>query len=107
MDQGIMTLITVGIVLALAAFVLWLLYTVIWRAVRRGMLEFADSRIAQVRQARSMEPAEAVAPVAPVKPMPVMRPMPAVGHHHRLVPLHLPRRVAAEVVPDYPPSDWF
>jgi hypothetical protein len=44
MDQGIMTLITVGIVLGAAAFVLWLLYTVIWHGVRRGMQEF---RLAQ------------------------------------------------------------
>ena len=40
MDQGIMTLITVGIVLGAAAAALWVLYTVIWRAVRRGMREY-------------------------------------------------------------------
>ena len=40
-----MTLITVAIVLAAAAGVLWLLYTIIWRGVRRGMLEFSRARL--------------------------------------------------------------
>lgn len=38
-----MTLITIAIVLGAAAFVLWLLYTVIWRAVRRGLREYHGS----------------------------------------------------------------
>lgn len=95
MDQGIMTLITVGLVLAAAAFVLWLLYTVIWRAVRRGMMEFADARLARVASA---EPEVKVAPVAPT---------PTAARPHRHVQLRLPHRVPAETVPDYPPSDWF
>ena len=93
MDQGIMTLITVGLVLAAAAFVLWLLYTIIWRAVRRGMMEFANARLARVASA---EPEEA--PVAPT---------PIVARSHRHVQLRLPHRVPAEAVPDYPPSEWF
>ncbi|MEO6532416.1 MAG: hypothetical protein ABIO06_02460 [Pseudolysinimonas sp.] len=40
MDQGILTLVTAAIVLAAAAFVTWVLYTVIWRAVRRGLHEY-------------------------------------------------------------------
>ena len=44
MDQGIMTLITVAIVLAGAGGLLWVLYTIIWRGVRRGMLEFSRAR---------------------------------------------------------------
>ncbi|HEY4225236.1 MAG TPA: hypothetical protein VGM70_05435 [Pseudolysinimonas sp.] len=40
MNQGILTLITVAMVVAAAAFALWLLYTVIWRAVRRGLREY-------------------------------------------------------------------
>ena len=86
MDQGIMTLITVGIVLAGVAFVLWLLYTVIWRGVRRGLQEFQYSRLT---------------------PVSVALPAPAVAHHHRHFPVHLPRHVPADVVPDYPPSEWF
>ncbi|MEO6116578.1 MAG: hypothetical protein ABIP33_09360 [Pseudolysinimonas sp.] len=39
MNQGMMTLITVAIVLGVAALVLWMLYTVTWRAVRRGLHE--------------------------------------------------------------------
>jgi hypothetical protein len=87
MDQGIMTLITVGVVLGSAAFVLWLLYTVIWHGVRRGMQEFASARLSA---ARAMD----VAPAATVRPVPH-------DHHH-----HLLRRVPADVVPDYLPSDW-
>jgi cytochrome b subunit of formate dehydrogenase len=78
MDQGIMTLITVGVVLGIAGFVLWLLYTVIWRAVRRGMREF---ELAQ--------PSAAVPAVA------------GMARHH------LRHRVPADAVPDYPPSEWF
>jgi len=95
MDQGIMTLITVGLVLAAAAFVLWLLYTIIWRAVRRGMMEFAEARFARVAQAA---PEAQVAPVAPTQ---------AVARSHRHVQLRMPHRVPAEAVPDYPPSEWF
>ncbi len=40
MDQGIMTLITVGIIAICAALVMYALYSVIWRAVRRGLREF-------------------------------------------------------------------
>jgi len=87
MDQGIMTLITVGVVLGLAAVVLWLLYTVIWHGVRRGMQEYAYARLSAV-QAMDAAPAETVRPVAH-------------DHHH-----HLLRRVPADVVPDYLPSDW-
>ena len=58
MDQGIMTLITVGVVLGLAAFVLWLLYTVIWHGVRRGMQEFAYARLSA---AQAMDAAPRVA----------------------------------------------
>ena len=71
-----MTLITVAIVLAAAGGVLWLLYTIIWRGVRRGMLEFSRARLAPI------EPAE-----------------PAATRHHA-------RRVPAGAVPDYPPRDW-
>ena len=39
-----MTLITVAIVLAGAAGLLWVLYTIIWRGVRRGLLEFSHAR---------------------------------------------------------------
>ena len=46
MDQGILTLITVAIVLGAAGGVLWLLYTIIWHGVRRGMLEFSHSQLA-------------------------------------------------------------
>jgi hypothetical protein len=90
MDQGIMTLITVGLVLAAAVFVLWLLYTVIWRGVRRGLREFQYSRLTPVSAAAatSVQTAE-------------------VAHPHRRFPLHPPQRVPAEVVPDYPPSEWF
>ena len=35
-----MTLITVAIVLAAAAAALWVLYTVIWHGVRRGLHEY-------------------------------------------------------------------
>jgi hypothetical protein len=89
MDQGIMTLITVGVVLGLAAFVLWLLYTVIWHGVRRGMQEYAYARLAAA-QAMDAAPAGAVA-----------APTVAHDHHH-----HLLRRVPADLVPDYLPSDW-
>ena len=41
-----MTLITVAIVLGAAGGVLWLLYTIIWHGVRRGMLEFSQSQLA-------------------------------------------------------------
>lgn len=78
MDQGIMTLITVGIILAAAAGVLWLLYTVIWHGVRRGMLEFSHVQLA---------------PSAPS----------AAWHHARRVPAG---RVPAGGVPDYPPREW-
>lgn len=83
-----MTLITVGVVVGAAAFVLWLLYTVIWRAVRRGMQEFEFTR-----------PAAASPALAGVSG--------AVGEtrvaHHRLQRL---QPVPDDVVPDYPPSDW-
>jgi hypothetical protein len=92
MDQGIMTLITVGVVLGLAAFVLWLLYTVIWHGVRRGMQEFAYARVAA---AQAMDAAPAAAASTPTAPA-------AVHEHHH----HLLRRVPADVVPDYLPSDW-
>ena len=93
MDQGIMTLITVGVVLGLAAFVLWLLYTVIWHGVRRGMQEFAYARLTA---AQAMDAAPAM-PTAPA----VSTPAVVHDHHH-----HLLRRVPADVVPDYLPSDW-
>jgi hypothetical protein len=91
-DQGIMTLITVGLVLGAAAFTLWLLYTVIWRAVRRGMQEFANAR--WERDAEEKQEA------------------PAVAHPHRHVHLPVRRRVPDDtdetlVVPDYPPNEWF
>ena len=44
MDQGILTMVTVGVILVIVALALWLLYTVIWRAVRRGMQEFDVTR---------------------------------------------------------------
>ena len=71
-----MTLITVAIVLAVAAGVLWLLYTIIWRGVRRGMLEFSRARLA---------PSGLAAPD---------------------VAWHDAPRVPAGGVPDYPPRDW-
>ncbi len=96
MDQGIMTLITVGVVLAAAVFMMWLLYTVIWRAVRRGMQEF---EYAQWEQDQERESESAV-------------PDPSVAHHHRHLQLPVRHRVPADVdpvdvVPDYPPSEWF
>ena len=39
-DQGIMTLVTVAIIAICAALALYILYSVIWRAVRRGLREF-------------------------------------------------------------------
>jgi type VI protein secretion system component VasK len=93
-DQGIMTLITVGLVLAAAVFTMWLLYSVIWRAVRRGMQEFAIARWEREEQHEREPEAQAV----------------AVHHRH----LHMPvrRRVPddtdpSDVVPDFPPSEWF
>ncbi len=91
MDQGIMTLITVGVVLGLAAFVLWLLYTVIWHGVRRGMQEYAYARLSAAQAMDAAPPVAASLPPAP----------PVVHDHH-----HLLRRVPADVVPDYLPSDW-
>ena len=73
-----MTLITVGIILAAAGGMLWLLYTVIWHGVRRGMLEFSHSQLA---------------PSAPA----------AAWHHARRVPAG---GVPAGGVPDYPPREW-
>ena len=39
-DQGVMTLVAVAIVAICAALALFILYSVIWRAVRRGLREF-------------------------------------------------------------------
>lgn len=39
-DQGIMTLVTVAIIAICAALALYVLYSVIWRAVRRGLREY-------------------------------------------------------------------
>lgn len=39
-DQGIMTLVTVAIIALCAVIALYVLYSVIWRAVRRGLREF-------------------------------------------------------------------
>lgn len=91
-----MTLITVGLVVAAAVFTMWLLYTVIWRAVRRGMQEFEAARWErdeQLDQERESEPSD-------------------VSSHHRLLHLPVRRRVPddsdpADIVPDYPPSEWF
>jgi hypothetical protein len=77
-DQGIMTLVTVAVIAICAAIALYVLYSVIWRAVRRGLTEFHHP-----------------APVSPLQ----------VALH---APLHGPRlvkRVHARV-PNYPPSDW-
>lgn len=49
MDQGILTMVTVGVILVIVALALWLLYTVIWRAVRRGMQEFDGAQLAAAR----------------------------------------------------------
>lgn len=54
MDQGIITLMTVGIVITAAIAALWILYTVIWRGVRRGMNEFERT---QARTAHFLRPA--------------------------------------------------
>jgi hypothetical protein len=89
MDQGILTLATVAVTAVVAALVLWVLYTVTWRAVRRGMREF---EFAHVATASVRATASAPGPMAP--------------EHHRFQ-LHLPRRVPADVAPDYPPSEWF
>jgi hypothetical protein len=40
MDQGIMTLVTVATIAICAALALYIVYSVIWRAVRRGLREF-------------------------------------------------------------------
>lgn len=50
MDQGIMTLVTVGIIAACAILVLYALYSVIWRAVRRGLREFHQPATTHVEQ---------------------------------------------------------
>jgi len=89
MDQGIMTLITVGLVLVAAVFAMWLLYTVIWRAVRRGMQEYQYSQWDTDEVLESSAAAHEGA------------------HHRRHLQLHLPHRVPADVVPDYPPDEWF
>jgi hypothetical protein len=90
MDQGIMTLITAGLVLAGAACSVWVLYTVIWRAVRRGMQEY---------DAAAWDPEDV--PAEPVH-------APAAEHHARHLRVRLPHRVPADdVVPDYPPEEWF
>lgn len=89
MDQGIMTLVTVGLVVAGAVFTMWLLYTVIWRAVRRGMQEYER---AQWDSEDVPEPAVTA---------------PASAHHRLHLPVRLPHWVPADVVPDYPPDDWF
>ena len=44
-DQGLMTLVTIAIFAGCAVFVLYVLYSVVWRAVRRGLREYdADLR---------------------------------------------------------------
>jgi hypothetical protein len=98
-DQGIMTLITVGLILAAAAFTMWLLYTVIWRAVRRGLQEFEVARWEREEQEQQQEQELE---------------QPGAAPSHRLPHLHLPVRHRvpndvdeALVVPDYPPSEWF
>jgi len=40
MDQGIMTLVTVAVIAICATLALYILYSVIWRGVRRGLREF-------------------------------------------------------------------
>jgi hypothetical protein len=80
MDQGMMTLVTIGIIAICAAIALYIIYSVIWRAVRRGLVEFNAT----------------LAP-APVKP----HPEPQV----RSMRLHLPHRTSIKV-PNYLPSDW-
>jgi len=88
MDQGIMTLITAGLVLAGIVFFIWVLYTVIWRAVRRGMQEY---------DAAQWDPEDA----------PVDAPAPA-AHQPRHLEVRLRHRVPSDdVVPDYPPEEWF
>lgn len=77
-DQGIMTLVAVGVIAICVALALFVLYTVIWHAVRRGLREYHQPN-----------------PVSPLR---------AVLH----APLHAPRlahRPSARV-PNYPPSDW-
>ena len=98
MDQGIMTLITVGLIVAAAIFAMWLLYTVIWRAVRRGLQEFEVARWEREEREEQEQEQE----------------LPAAAHTHRHPHLHLPvrHRVPNDVdevlvVPDYPPSEWF
>jgi hypothetical protein len=39
-DQGIMTLVTVATIVICASLALFVLYTVIWHAVRRGLREY-------------------------------------------------------------------
>ncbi len=77
-DQGIMTLVTVAVIATCVALALFVLYTVIWHAVRRGLREFHQPT-----------------PVSPIR---------AVLH----APLHAPRlaRRTSVRVPNYPPSDW-
>lgn len=90
MDQGIMTLVTAGLILAGAAFSMWVLYTVIWRAVRRGMQEY---------DAAQWDPEDAAASSAPAT---------TTEHHERHQHVRLRHRVpTADVVPDYPPEEWF
>jgi hypothetical protein len=77
-DQGIMTLVAVAVIAVCVGLALFVLYSVIWRAVRRGLREFHD-------------------PTA-------VSPFQAAVH----APLHAPRltRRGDTRVPDYPPSDW-
>jgi hypothetical protein len=42
-DQGIMTLVTIATFAMCGALALYVIYSVIWRAVRRGMREYANS----------------------------------------------------------------
>ncbi|MDP9026885.1 MAG: hypothetical protein M3N46_04920 [Actinomycetota bacterium] len=60
MDQGIMTLVTVAVIAICAALALYIVYSVIWRAVRRGLREFHQptpahaSRTARVPRAAAV-----------------------------------------------------
>ncbi|MBW4032233.1 MAG: hypothetical protein HIU88_06170 [Acidobacteria bacterium] len=77
-DQGIMTLVAVAVIAVCVSLALFVLYTVIWHAVRRGLREFTHPS--------------------------AVSPFQSFLH----APLHAPRltRRGDTRVPDYPPSDW-
>jgi hypothetical protein len=52
LDQGVMTLVTVAVIAICASLALYIVYSVIWRAVRRGLREFYQA--APAHEARTV-----------------------------------------------------